>query len=171
MEIKINTKYDKDRLIRFNHFMSLQKKVFWLMVAIVTLGFVGYYVYFTMTYGFYIKMLVACSLIVVMDIVYIILHIVMPYFTVKKSRTLNAEIEYVFYDEYLTMDAATALESSVSKINYSAIIKAIKKNNELYLLVKSNQALLVDLSSLTSEETNRLKEILSKYIKPEKLKW
>ena len=171
MEIKINTKYDKDRLIRFNHFMSLQKKVFWLMVAIITLGFVGYYVYFTMTYGFYVKMLVACSLIVVMDIVYIILHIVMPYFTVKKSRTLNAEIEYVFYDEHLTMNAATALESSVSKINYSAIIKAIKKNNELYLLVKSNQALLVDLSTLTSDEISRLKESLSKYIKPEKLKW
>lgn len=171
MEIKTTTIYDKDRLIRFNHFMSLQRKVFWLIMSIVTLGFVGYYIYFTMTYGFYVKMLFACSLIIVNDIVYIVLHIVMPYFTVKKSKSLNAEIEYIFYDEYFTVNASSVYENSESKMSYSVIKRALKRNNELYLISGNRRAFLVDLSTLTAEEANGLKEILSKYIELKKIKW
>ncbi|MBQ9745090.1 MAG: hypothetical protein IJW19_08195 [Clostridia bacterium] len=171
MEIKATTVYDKSRLIRFNHFISLQKKAFWIFMSVATLGIMGYYTYFTLTYGFYLKMLMACSLIVVFDVACVILHIAMPYFTVKKSRSLDARVEYTFCDEALLTYAKTKYEEENNRTKYSAIKKAVRRGGELYLFLESNQAFLVDISTLSSNDADAIKEILSRHIDEKKIKW
>ncbi|MBQ8393246.1 MAG: hypothetical protein IJX51_05680 [Clostridia bacterium] len=171
MEIKAITVYDKSRLIRFNHFMSLHKRAFWIFMAVATLGIMGYYTYFTLTYGFYAKMLAACSLILVLDVACVILHIIMPYFTVKKSRSLDARVEYTFFDEALSIHAESKYEEENSKTKYSVIKKAVRRGGELYLILESNQAFLVDISALSSNDVCAIKEILSRHMDEKKIKW
>ena len=96
MPITVSTVYTKERLIRLQHFTAANKPVFWTFMAICTLLVAGCWIWLVSLslpvdhfniYLFYIFLL---------DALMLFLYFVLPYLTVKKSKSLDATLTYTF---------------------------------------------------------------------------
>ena len=176
MEITTSTVYTKERLLKFSrfHFFSNAKRIVFYSVltvvlffaalvavidGIVTKNFTSYSYYFIILFIFTV-LLVAFNLF---------MALILPLFTVKKAKSLNATVEFIFKDDGFIMKSHSDFANGEEEYSYSAFERVANKNGELYLYLSRNSCYIADVSSLLAEEREQLKAVLSKNIK--KVKW
>lgn len=176
MDLTVNTVYTKERLLKFSrfHFFSNTKRIVFYSVLTVVLFIAAL---FSLIYGLITKSFNSYSyyffilfiLTVCLDIFNLFTALILPLFTVKKAKSLNATVEFTFKDEGLTMKAHSEFAEGDEFLSYSAFERIAKKKDELYLYLSRNNCYIVDLSSLLTEEKEQLKATLCESIK--KVKW
>ena len=170
MELKISTVYTKQRLLRFNDYFWMQRKVFFSFMAVCTLfiwacvGLLAFVDALTDT-------VVLCGVMVTfMDLAYLFGAFVLPRLT-KKSPSVDAVLTYVFKDGEINIFAETAQENSTVTMKYPAIIKVGKKDDDVYLFISKRQGYIVDVSELSEIELLALKALVTAHLPGGKVKW
>ena len=104
-----------------------------------------------------------------LDIFNLFTALILPLFTVKKAKSLNATVEFTFKDDGFTMKSYSELASGEDFYAYSAFERAANKNDELYLYFSRNSCYIADISELSTEEKEQIKAKLVENVK--KVKW
>jgi hypothetical protein len=106
-----------------------------------------------------------------LDILLIVCYFIVPRLTVKKARSLNATIHFLFEDEGMKIESEVPNATESSTIKYPFIVKVARKNTELYLYISPRQAYIVDLSELSHEDTEQIRSLLTAHVPKKKFKW
>ena len=176
MEITTSTVYTKERLLKFSrfHFFSNTKRIVFYSVLTVILFVVALFsvIYGLITksfnsFSYYFILLFAFT--VLLDAFNLFMALILPLFTVKKAKSLNATVEFIFKDDGFIMKSHSDFANGEEEYSYSAFERVANKNGELYLYLSRNTCYIADVSSLLAEEREQLKAVLSKNIK--KVKW
>lgn len=170
MELKISTVYTKQRLLRFNDYFWMQRKVFFSFMAVCTL-FIWACVGLLAFVDALADTVVLCGVMVtVMDLAYLFGAFVLPRL-MKKSPSVDAVLTYVFKDGEINISAETAQETSTITMKYPAIIKVGKKDDDVYLFISKRQGYIVDVSEISEIELGALKALVTSHLPAGKVKW
>ena len=170
MPIELKTVYTKDRLLKFYKVVAASKKWFWILMTICSLLVISASVFLAIVDELTSTTIAGLIFIVAMDITYIILYFVSR-FSIKKSKILNTVIDYTFDTDTITSHSVNSYLDETSTVKYSLIFKVIKKDYELYLFTARNSAMLVDISSLSSDQIALLKNTIESQIASKKINW
>ena len=144
-----DTVYDRERLLRFNTFYLLRKRVIWIIMAISTL-LVTFAFSWQAALGSYPQTVVLCFVLVwVIDIFYIVFYLVLPRFTIKKARSLNAHIEYTFDEYFFKLESDALMQKNAPGIPYSAVEKMMQSKQDIYIFLTGKQCFIVDKAGFT----------------------
>ena len=171
MPMEIQTVYTKERLLRFYRFTAMRRK--WMLVLmVVATVIVGLSCLLILALGeplgrcgFYLAM------ILLLDGLYLFMTFVLPHLTVRKAKNLNTVVKYSFEIDSFTAEAKNDYVDEKTTVRYALIQKGIACGNELYLMVNFMTAYVVDLSSLSQEDTLWLKNILETNLSSKKVRW
>lgn len=176
MEITTSTVYTRERLLKFSrfHFFSNTKRIVFYSVLTVLL-FISATVSLVHgiinksfnSYSYYFIFLFVLT--VLLDIFNLFTALILPLFTVKKAKSLNATVEFTFKDDGFTMKSYSELANGDNFYAYSAFERAANKNDELYLYFSRNSCYIADISKLSAEEKEQIKAKLVENVK--KVKW
>ena len=146
MKFSNRTVYDKERLIRFNNFIILKKRFFWLLMIVCTVLVFGSFA-LTLALRIYDSTILLCfSLIVLLDVTYIFCYFVLPRFTVNKAVGLNTNILFEFQEDTFKLSATNKNGIESSELNYSSIIKVMESKCDIYLFISKRQGYILDKS-------------------------
>ena len=171
MPITVSTVYTKERLIRLQHFTAANKPIFWTIMILCTLLVVGCWVWLISLslpvdefsrYLFYIFLL---------DALMLFLYFVLPYLTVKKSKSLDATLTYTFEEGQFHVDGSSTLVTESLTSQYGAIYRIARNKTDLYLYINRMAAYIIDISSLSEEQLALLKQTLKAAIPAKKIRW
>lgn len=169
--MEITTVYTRERLLRFNSYVARSKTALWWIIGICTLIVIActaWLHYWGLADSESDRHLLY---ILLLDGLFLFLYLVLPRFTVKKQRSLNATVTYTFEQEQFRLAASGPLAEETATIRYGALRSIAKNKTELYLFVSRAQAYVVDLSALSEQELAGLKALLEGTVKPRKFKW
>ncbi len=176
MKITLETLYTRERLLKFSrfHFFSNTKRIVFYSVltavlfvaaaiavvnGIINKSFNSYSYYFILLFIF----------TVLLDAFNLFTALILPLFTVKKAKSLNATVTYTFEDDGFTMKSHSEFADGDDFYAYSAFERAVNKNDELYLYISRNSCYIADVSALSTEEKEQIKAKLVENVK--KVKW
>ena len=146
MKFSNRTIYDKERLIRFNNFVVLKKRFFWVFMIVCTV-LVSISFALTLALKSYDSTILLCfALIMVVDITCSFCSLILPRITINKATALNADILFEFQDDTFKISATTKNGTESSELNYSALIKVMESNRDIYLYISTRQAYILDKS-------------------------
>ena len=171
MPINIKTFYTKERLLRYNNFIVAGKRGLWGMMIFGTLLVLSLFVWGAVQQKFSSTISICAILILVFDLTFLFCYLILPIFTVKKAKNLNAIIEYAFYGSHFEVKASTSYVDEASRVNYSIITKVASRGDEVYLFITANQGYILDISKLNRDERKSLRDIFSTAIQEKRLKW
>ena len=176
MEITTSTVYTRERLLKFSrfHFFSNTRRIVFYSVLTVLL-FISATVSLVHgiinksfnSYAYYFIFLFVLT--VLLDVFNLFTALILPLFTVKKAKSLNATVEFTFKDDGFTMKSHSELASGEDFYAYSAFERAANKKDELYLYFSRNSCYIADISELSAEEKEQIKAKLVENVK--KVKW
>ena len=171
MSVKTSTVYTKERLLRFSNFALSAKKHFWIIMAIFSLICIAMFI-FSAVMGILSDTVVMCTVVILLlDILWVFMTFIFPRLTVNKAKNLNASVEYTFGPESIHIKSEGNLFSEESTLKYNFLSKVMRNGNDVYIFFNANQAYVVDISSLSSEEIDTIKGYLSQSIPKKKIKW
>ncbi len=171
MSIKTNSVYTKERLIRFNNYVILSKKLLWLMMSISTLLVYSCVVFMYFNGGDAKTVIYSAVFLTFLDLFYIFVSFILPRFTLKKSKTLNARITCVFKENEFDLSVSSDNFDESSTIRYPTLTKVVKNKNDVYLFISPNQAFITSLDGLSDDEINDLHFLLADSISKKLFKW
>ena len=160
MKFSNRTVYDKERLIRFNNFIVLKKRFFWLFMIVCTVLVFGSFA-LTLALRIYDSTILLCfALIIVIDITYVLGYLVLPRFTVNKAVGLNTNILFEFQEDTFKLSATNKNGTDSSELNYSSIIKVMESKYDIYLFISKRQGYILDKSGFEAGCPEELLEFL-----------
>ncbi len=171
MELKISTVYTKQRLLRFNDYFWMQRKVFFSFMAACTLLVWACVALLIFIDALTDTVVLCCAMVTLIDLAYLFGAFALPRLTANKSPSVDAVLDYVFKDGEMSISVETGNESANSTIKYPAIIKVGKKENDVYLFVSKRQGYIVDVSELSEIELDALKALVTSHLPGGKVKW
>ena len=131
MEITTSTVYTKERLLKFSrfHFFSNTKRIVFYSVLTVILFVVALFsvIYGLITksfnsFSYYFILLFAFT--VLLDAFNLFMALILPLFTVKKAKSLNATVEFIFKDDGFIMKSHSDFANGEEEYSYSAFERA-----------------------------------------------
>lgn len=146
MKFSNRTIYDKERLIRFNNFVALRKRFFWIFMIVCTILVSISFALTLALKGYDSTILLCFALIVVVDITYAFCSLILPRITINKAAALNADILFEFQEDTFKISATTKNATESSELNYSALIKVMESSRDIYLYISTRQAYILDKS-------------------------
>ncbi len=165
-EFECETVYDMNRLMRFNLHHFLRKKWFiasvLVMVGFVALTFIVSWIF----EGFNGDLFFALVVVLGLCLLYLVLTLVVPFFTVKKSPNYLANLHMSFFKDGFSVAADTKMGDENSNLRYEAIYRITESKSDLYLYISSNQAMIVDKNGFTLGDAECLKAFLYARVKP-----
>ena len=172
MELKIKTLYDKKAILNLNIYVLKTKKVllwavgishFMILAEILLFAFAGTNLP-SITYP-------VLAVLALMDLFYIFLYFIAPRISIKKNKAMNTVLEYCFYDSEFTIKAKNRYIDEFSTVKYSRIERVGRYKKYLYLFIAANTAYVVDISGVSAEDKLALRQKISFYVSPKKIKW
>ncbi len=149
MKFSVQTVYDKERLLRFNSFVALTKRVFWsLMIVCTVLITVAFAISLALDPQYNTTWL-CFGLVLFSDIICVFCSFILPRFTINKAVGLNADIVYEFDEVTFKISATIKSGTEASELNYSAIVKVMESEQDIYLFISQRQAYVLDKSGFT----------------------
>ena len=149
MRFSNRTIYDKDRLIRFTNFVVLKKKIFWVIMIVCTV-LVSIAFALSLALNSYDPIVLLCFvLVILLDMTYVFCSLILPRFTINKAVALNADIVFEFQDDIFKISATSKNGTESSELNYSALIKVMESNRDIFLFISRAQAYILDKSGFT----------------------
>lgn len=170
MTIEATTVYTKERMLKFNRYVVMSKKWFWIFMLICNIFMIAdiaSLIYFA-NFDWAILFLI---LIAVIDFKLLFGNFIAPRMAMKKQTVFNANIKYSLNEQHIHIQSSTDNFTAESTYNYSAIIKAPAQGDELYLFTSKWQAFVVDMSELSDEQKSLLRALLEDKIGAKKVKW
>lgn len=169
MEVFYSTTYTKERLMSFTRYGMGMQKWAWILFLVSNLTvFACCVLLWMLSDPIGITFLYT---ILVIDATYILLRVILPLASIKKSRALNAEVRYLFSEDSFHVEASTKDMSEKIDMRYSALVRAACNKEDLYLFIPQRQAYIVDISKMPYEEKKALRDKLYRCIPKEKIKW
>ncbi|MBO5907859.1 MAG: YcxB family protein [Clostridia bacterium] len=108
---------------------------------------------------------------VAIDFFYLFIYFIAPRISLKKNKALGSVIEYSFSETTFTVKAKNKYIDESSTLRYSSIEKIGNDKKYLYLFIASSTAYIVDLSGISREEALMLRDKISSFVDPKKIKW
>ena len=171
MPIEITTVHDKKKLLRYSDYHYSHAIVLWAFLGICTLFMIATIVvgaifsYVSPTLYAYLAVLL------IYDAIVIFLFFGLPRLMVNKNKALNSVAKYKFSNGSFEVDTVSPTMTSNSTVKYDRLTKVRADSESIYLYSMSNQAYIVDISSLTIQQLTELKELLENNIEAKKIKW
>ena len=171
MLVEVKTVYTKEVLLRFQLFMAGRRKFLWICMGICSTLIYGCLLWLrwlgiedpTVNYG--------AIAITILDLLYIFLLLILPRFTVKKSKSLNTVVNYTFYEDHYQILTSNPYSNETATHQYTLLHHAEKRDSTLYLFITNHQAQIVDLAELPYKELCLLRQTLEANLGPKKVKW
>ncbi|MBQ8880273.1 MAG: YcxB family protein [Clostridia bacterium] len=171
MSIRTESVYTKERLIRFNNYVMLSKKVLLSLMAIGTLLVYGCVIFMMVNGGLAETVTYSAIFLTLLDVFYIFVSFILPRFTLKKSKTLNAKITCIFNESGFDLSVTSNTFNESSTIRYPTLTQIVKNKNDIYLFIASNQAFITSVDGLREDEIEELRSLLSNSINKKDFKW
>ena len=161
MRFSADTVYDRERLLRFNSFYVAHKRVMWAILIISTLLATAIFVWQATSIGFNSTSTAALAAVVAADVFYVLFNLVIPRFSIKKARTLNARIKFIFFDATFRLEAPALMPNGAPDIFYTSLSKVMQSEKDIYLLLNSKQCFIVDKAGFTLGSADELLDFLA----------
>lgn len=171
MKIESTTVYTKKRLLRFSDYNASSRTLFWCAVVLINLCVFFSVLHSALTFTVSSMDVFMTVYIVLMDILLPCLYFLLPRVTVKKAKNMNADVNYAFEDEGLSLNVKTEQISESSSVKYAALYKVAENKQDLYLYMARNKGFIVDISAFTAEQKASLKAALVNSLGEKKVKW
>ena len=146
MKFSATTVYDEERVLRFNSFVVLKKRVFWsVMIACNILVAISVALCLVLepqdrtVLGY-------AALVGFIDVAVAFCFFILPRFTLKKSFALNANVAFIFEEDVFKVFATMKNGTDSAEMNYSAIVKIMESKQDIYIFVSNNQSYILDKS-------------------------
>ena len=158
MTFSNQTVYDKKRLLSFNTFVALRKRLFWAIMIIATILVSATFVFYEVTKtNEQDNTILACfAIIVVVDLTYVFCTFVLPHFTIKKSPAYDSSISYEFWEDSIKVSVSNPRIKENSEILYSSLVKVMENKQNIFLYISSNQSYILDKSGFTVGDSKEL---------------
>ena len=166
-----DTVYDTDRYVRFNASHFLSRKWFIILMGSLT-GFITLtFILGTALLGFDWELLIYTCALWLLDALYLILVLVLPRFTFKKSPAYMSVSHIEFFDDGFIEDSKTNDVTSHTEHTYAVLKKLRESKTDVYLYISSNQAYLVGKDSFTVGNAESFKRFLYTRVDPKIVKY
>ena len=160
MRFSATTVYDKERLLRFNHFIIFRKRFFWaLMIACNVLVVLCAALVLALDPQDH-TILAYAALIGIIDVAVVFCWFILPRFTLDKSPMLNADVVFEFGEENFKVFAVMKNCNDSSELNYSAIVKVMESKEDIYVFISKTQSFVMDKSGFTVGSAEELLQFL-----------
>ncbi len=170
MEFVNRTVYSYDLLLRFNNFFAKSKKLMWIFMIGFDILITVIFCFDFIMYGFDSQMILYMILILAITATYIIMMLVVPKFSLKKSKLLDAVCTFTFTDEQFEINAESSYSSENASLKYSALYKVMEDDQCFYLFRTKNQANVIDKDGFVTGNITDFREFLRGKIEPKKFK-
>lgn len=170
MEFVNKTVYSYDMLLRFNNFFAKSKKFTWILMIGLDIFITALLCFDFIMFGFDSQMLLYLVLILTITATYIIMMLVVPRFSLKKSKLLDAVCTFTFTDEQFEISAESAFSSESASLKYSALYSVMEDEQCFYLFRTKNQANLINKDGFISGNAEDFREFLRGKVEPKKFK-
>ena len=171
MPINISTVYDRERILRLNNYFARSKFVFWIVMGIASLLVMASFTLLAILDALSFQIWACLILVIFIDILHLFSYLVLPRIALNKNKSLNVKITYSFDTDSFQLNAVNEHMNENMTAKYTMLIKVVKENTDLYMFISNRQAYVVDLSGLSEEQIEMLKETMEKHIRPNKIKW
>ena len=173
MPIQITTVYTKERLMRFNRYYQLVQRKWFLILLAFEMALTAVWLVKDIADGLPVSdgTILLFGMAWVLGITWIIMTLIVPRFSYKKAKSLNAVMEMTFSEENLRYSVSSAHATESGEMQYGTFVKYIRNKDDLYLFISAGQVWIVDLSALSPEQTEQLHTLLSQKIVSKKNKW
>ncbi len=160
MLFSAKTVYDKERLLRFNTFYVLSRRLFWIVMLVSTL-LVSAAFALSMASGNSDKLIIFCFILVwVIVLLYTFLTLILPVLSIKKAKSLGAVITYTFDERSFKLEAEANGQKSMNEVSYSILEKVMESKQDIYLFLNNRQCFIVDKSGFTDGSPETLIKLL-----------
>ena len=170
MEILNTTHYDKKRLLKFNSFTVSRNIGIWIIISIATALVSACYVLQFLFLERSTAISFSFFFIIFFDVLYVLMAFVFPAISIKKSKSNNITIHYVFKDNTFFMSAETPIGTEKAELPYGNIIKASEAEDDIYLYIAKNQAYIVDKSGFPDNNLTAFKNLICEKVKITRLR-
>lgn len=171
MTIRTESKYTKERLIKFNNYVALSKKGLWIIMVASALLVLGCVIFQALNGGVTEPVKISMWFILFLIAFYSFISFILPHLTLTKSKTLNAEITCIFNENSFDLHVKNDNFDEKSTVRYLTLTKIVKNQKDIYLFIASNQAFITSLNGLSEDEISELKLILGNAINKKNFKW
>ena len=171
MPINVSTVYDRERILRLNNYFARSKFVFWIVMGIASLLVMASFTLLAILDALSFQIWACLISVIFIDILYLFSYLVLPHIALNKNKSLNVKITYSFDTDSFQLNAVNEHMNENMTAKYTMLIKVVKENTDLYMFISNRQAYVVDLSGLSEEQIEMLKETMEKHIRPNKIKW
>ena len=171
MPINVSTVYDRERILRLNNYFARSKFVFWIVMGIASLLVMASFTLLAILDALSFQIWACLISVIFIDILYLFSYLVLPRIALNKNKSLNVKITYSFDTDSFQLNAVNEHMNENMTAKYTMLIKVVKENTDLYMFISNRQAYVVDLSGLSKEQIEILKETMEMHIKPNKIKW
>ena len=173
MTLQITTVYTKERLLRFYFYYQLVQRVWFPIILGFDMILMSAWVIKDFLNGPPVSESVVAmfGIVWIIGLTWVVAALIVPRFSYKKAKSLNAVMEMTFSEENLRYSVSSAHSTESGEMQYGMFVKYIRNKDDLYLFVSARQVWIVDLSALTPEQTEQLHTLLSQKIVSKKNKW
>lgn len=171
MPINVSTVYDRERILRLKNYFARSKFVFWIVMGIASLLVFASFTLLAILDALSFQIWACLISVIFIDILYLFSYLVLPRIALNKNKSLNVKITYSFDTDSFQLNAVNEHMNENMTAKYTMLIKVVKENTDLYMFISNRQAYVVDLSGLSEEQCDALKETMEKHIRPNKIKW
>ena len=171
MPINVSTVYDRERILRLNNYFARSKFVFWIVMGIASLLVMVSFTLLAILDALSFQIWACLISVIFIDILYLFSYLVLPCIALNKNKSLNVKITYSFDTDSFQLNAVNEHMNENMTAKYTMLTKVVKENTDLYMFISNRQAYVVDLSGLSEEQIEILKETMEKHIRPNKIKW
>lgn len=155
MNFNIETTYTKERLLRFNTYVFMRRKVVWISCLIINV-LLSILFFIFLANGEFNKKYFSCFVFTFcLTALYFLYRLVLPRLTINKSPQLNAVAKFEFYDSYFTISSPSNSFPKSPEISYDLISKVSFYKNDLYIYFSKRELFILDTQSFEEETKNR----------------
>ena len=159
MSISNRTVYDKKRLIRLNDF-AVFKRFLWLPILILSILVLAMVAFLLIRDPRNPKHFLYLGFIIFLDLLYVFFYFILPRLTVNKSILLNTELLFEFQEDAFKVTANAKNMAGETRTEYSAILKVLEFEQDIYLFISSSACHVIDKSGFIEGNADELIELL-----------
>lgn len=167
----VKTVYTKERLLKFSSYVFRSQKFSnWVMGIATVVTILGTLLVYCLD-ALDTTVILCFFTIIGLDLVQVLLSVVLPRLTVRKSKMLGTEIEYTFEETGFRYRSSGQFTKEEGTVQYAQLKRAEKQGKELYLMLNNISGNLVDLDTLSDYEEDELRKLLEMNLGSKKVKW
>lgn len=154
MNFNAETTYTKERLLKFNTFVFMRRKIFWIAcLVIASLLSIPFFVSlangeFNKNYFLYFILFLCWTAL------YFLYRLVLPRLTINKKPLLNTVVKYEFHDSHFIVSSPSDSFSESPEITYDLISKVFFYKNDIYIYFSNSRLFILDTQSFESDVRN-----------------